>query len=498
MGAGIVYPPRPMSSTGATTGAANGAPLARPPIAALICGVVVLGALSAWQPIVALGLALLAVVVFAIRDIPVKRMAPALVIVAAIAAIGGPNLAAPGAGEVFLFRIVIVLLGLGTAAYLAMDGPLPLPAGLPRPGAILVTWFSWTVVSIGWAESIGAAIRWTSFMAMMAGLAIGIALLCRNRRRTLILLWALCATFAAACAIALAEVATGMHLPTFRSGRESTQGLIGVGSLFGNQNNFATFLSLSLPYFATLPLIFRDVRLRAVGVAGSLACLGFILLTGSKSGLASAGLVLGAMLVMAATDRQARRRILGAVVVAGLALAVVLPSLSGGGLIQLDERTVAKLDFGNLITQIETGQGSGAVRAGLLGDGLHLVNATDGLGVGPGNAETRIHNLGPVSPQVANVHNWWLEVLVNGGIVGFSLYLLFYVTLVRRQAKVWKSSQSALARYMAISGALALIGWIVGSIGPSTAIHFAPMWIVFGLGMGALVRARQEAPPSAS
>ena len=38
---------------------------------------------------------------------------------------------------------------------------------------------------------------------------------------------------------------------------------------------------------------------------------------------------------------------------------------------------------------------------------------------------------------------------------------------------------------------------IVGSVGPSTAIHFAPMWIVFGLGMGALVldgqvRARKE------
>ena len=40
---------------------------------------------------------------------------------------------------------------------------------------------------------------------------------------------------------------------------------------------------------------------------------------------------------------------------------------------------------------------------------------------------------------------------------------------------------------MALAGALALIGWILGSIGPSTAIHFAPMWIVFGLGMGALV-----------
>jgi hypothetical protein len=43
-----------------------------------------------------------------------------------------------------------------------------------------------------------------------------------------------------------------------------------------------------------------------------------------------------------------------------------------------------------------------------------------------------------------------------------------------------------------------MIGWIAGSIGPSTAIHFAPMWIMFGLSMGALVLARQETSPSAS
>ena len=46
---------------------------------------------------------------------------------------------------------------------------------------------------------------------------------------------------------------------------------------------------------------------------------------------------------------------------------------------------------------------------------------------------------------------------------------------------------------MCLAGALSLVGWIVGSLGPSTAIHFAPMWIVFGLGMGALVLATRAA-----
>ena len=43
----------------------------------------------------------------------------------------------PPAPGVFLFRILIVLLGLGLVGYLLMDGGLALPAGLPRPAGIL-------------------------------------------------------------------------------------------------------------------------------------------------------------------------------------------------------------------------------------------------------------------------------------------------------------------------------------------------------------------------
>jgi O-antigen ligase len=81
---------------------------------------------------------------------------------------------------------------------------------------------------------------------------------------------------------------------------------------------------------------------------------------------------------------------------------------------------------------------------------------------------------------------------VNGGIVGFALYLVFYLTLLRRQMRAARRSLDPFVRYLALSGALALIGWIFGSIGPSTAIHFAPMWIVFGLSMGALILWQRE------
>ena len=464
-----------------------------PATIAILVAAIAAGVLGVVQPLVGLGVAVVALIATLLRDVPMGRLAPALVVLTALAAIAGPNLAAPPAPWLFLFRILIVLLGLGVVGYLLMDGRLALPAGLPRPAGILGVWLLWSFLSIGWAEDAVAALRWSSFMAMMGGLAIAVAVVCRDRRRARIVLWALAGAFALACLVAVAEVVTHRHLPSFRPGMENRGGLIGVGSLFGNQNNFAAFLSLSLPYFAVLPIVFRDVRLRALGIAGGGVALILILLAGSKSGLAAAGLVVLGLLLLVGSVRRARGRLLVAGAIAALAVVIVVPAvLGGGGLVRLDERTVTKLDFGILATQLETQQGSGGVRGALLGDGLAIVAETDGLGVGAGNAENSVRSLADF-PGVANLHNWWLEVLVDGGVVGLALYLLFFLTLLRGQVRAARRTEDRLVRYLSLAGALSLIGWIVGSVGPSTAIHFAPMWLVFGLGMAALVLARREA-----
>ena len=214
---------------------------------AVAIGAVAAGAVAVWQPLAGIALALVLLIGTLIRNVPVRRLAPVVVVLTAAAAIAGPNLAAPPAPWLFLFRVLIVLLGLGVVGYLLMDGRLALPGGLPRPAGLLAVWFCWTALSIGWADDLLAALRWTLFLAMMGGLSIAIALLCRDRRRAQILLWTLFGVFVLACLIAVAEVVTGLHLPTFRQGREGRTGLIGVGSLFGNQNNFATFLSLACP-----------------------------------------------------------------------------------------------------------------------------------------------------------------------------------------------------------------------------------------------------------
>ena len=462
-----------------------------PALAALAVGAVIAGWLAAVQPLLGLGLAVIALVVTLLARTRLSRLGRFGVVAAAVAAILGPNLALPQAPQAFGFRVIVVLLGLGLVAYLLLDGRLVIPRGLPRPVGFLIALAAWSLLSVAWAEDPVAALRWTGLFAMMAGLAIGIAVACRDRRIVIRLLIALGVTFAFATAVAIAELRLGIRLPTSALLGRSRDAAFAATSLFGNQNNFATYLTLTLPYFLCMPVVFRDARLILLGIAGSLVTLAALLFTGSRSNLIAAFLVVGGLVLVLATDRRRRGRVVAGVGIAALCALLVLPSLGGGGLLPLPQDAVTKLDIGQLAQQRKDQLGSGAVRSSVLDEGLGLVGTTEGLGVGAGNAETEIRSLANFT-GVENLHNWWLEILVDLGVVGLALYIGLYLTLLRGQFRAARRSDDPLVRWLGLSGGLALVGFVVGSLGPSSVLAFAPMWIAFGLGMLTIVLARTE------
>src|ERR1019366_7013357 len=103
-------------------------------------------------------------------------------------------------------------------------------------------------------------------------------------------------------------------------------------------------------------------------------------------------------------------------------------------------------------------------------------------------AESRVERL-PNPPPVPNLHDWWLEVAVDLGVVGLALYVLFYVHLLTRQLRSARHTTDPLVRYLSLAGGISLIGLVVGSLDPSSMITFAPMWVIFGLGLIALAAA---------
>ncbi len=464
--------------------------LPRPALLTLVAGVVVAGVLAVVNPVIGVAVAVVALVGVILVRVPLSRLGRLGVVVTAVAAIAGPNLGVPGAPSIFAFRVLIVLLGLGVVIYLMRGGDLVIPRGWTRPALLLGVMVAWSVISIAWADDVGAAVRWSVFLLMMSALAVAIPLACRDRRMTVRLLSVLGVTFLLATLLAVAELRLGFRLPT--SALRSRDLAFATTSLFGNQNNFATYLTLTLPYFLCLPTAFRDGRLVVLGIVGSAITLVSLLFTGSRSNLVAAGLILTGLVIALATDGRRPNRVGWAAGLVAVGALIVIPSVLGRGFIPLPADAVTKFDLTLLLEQRRQASGSGAVREAVLTDGLGLVRDSGGLGVGAGNAEPSLRNLAAFS-GVENLHNWWLEVLVNLGLVGLAAYVAMYLTLLRGQWRAAKSSDDPLVQWLGLSGALALVGFVIGSLGPSSVITFAPMWITFGLGMLTLVLARKAA-----
>ena len=143
---------------------------------------------------------------------------------------------------------------------------------------------------------------------------------------------------------------------------------------------------------------------------------------------------------------------------------------------------------GDKVIDGETGK-SVTVRKYLLLNGLKFLAKSHYMGVGAGNIEPLMEGAPKVNK--VNMHNWWAEVLVNFGVIIFVLYMALYFLIIWRLGKLalLKTSPhiSPVIRWGATSCLAAMIGYFIGGIAPSTAIHFTPMWICYGLSLAVIV-----------
>lgn len=452
-----------------------------PRIVVVVAVTALLAALSVFAPLVAAALAVVACAVLVAWGRTVGALGRELSIATVVTAIAGPNLALPSAPGLFAFRVVIVLLLVGVLAHLAIGGSIPWPRALSLPASLFGLMVMWAVISLSWADLPREGLRWIGLLALGVALSLTIAVAFSTRDRMIQLLKVLGVVFVVVVGVSLMELVLGIRLPTSRLLNTPADTAFAATSFFGNENNLATYLTLTLPYFVGLVIVFRDIRLRAIGAAGVLTTLLLLLYTGSKTNLLVTALVFLTFFVVLAVDRSMRRQaFLGALALGAAAALVLVPALNGVGPIKLSDRALNKFSFSLLTQQVDNGVGSGAVRASLTHEGLGLVRDTGGIGAGAGNSSAALAERIEYPEVVLLLHNWWLEVAADLGLIGLSLYICVYLFMVTHQLRAARS-HDPLLRYLGLAGTAALVGFVVGSLAPSSALAFSPMWITFGV-----------------
>lgn len=334
-------------------------------------------------------------------------------------------------------------------------------------------WLIYAIVSLAWTESYGDAIEEIAFLLMIVAV-VGITV---HMLRTLDDLdrfyrfWLL--VLVAIASVGIWEVATGHHLPSSKS-NELFFDRDTPTCVFRNPNDFATVLTLCLPFAVTWMSHAKSLLQRILGLGIILATLQLILETGSRANMI--GVLLGAAFwftfLLPARKKVATVLALGAAVI----LLAMLPTVRLGDNIAEIGKELGTIDSEN----IETSGTSLNVRVNLISNSLRLVVDTFGFGVGAGNIEYRIaRDYAENTLGIINVHNWWVEILANYGLFVFIGYVVFFLSLLLGLIKAHRRLTSVRQKRICEALIFGLVAFSVASTSSSSVMTLRPQWFFF-------------------
>lgn len=254
-----------------------------------------------------------------------------------------------------------------------------------------------------------------------------------------------------------------------------------IGSFLGNPNMLASVIGLALP-FALFASVRQDRWRWAARVVLYLLVLA-LLLTYSRGGWLAVGL--GASIGAALLAWRALP-ILAVTAALAVGTAAILPRSDavmderGGGLVGSTVDRFAHLADGS------------DLRARFLRDGLPIVADHPVLGVGPGRYGGAVAAIIPSPVYEAygtglfgyrTVHDFWLHLAGETGVIGTTLFLAMIVGLVIRFARAARPAVGA--RFVVLAGAATML--VVASLNSVTEMLFEGnmpsvlIWLVVGL-----------------
>ncbi len=291
----------------------------------------------------------------------------------------------------------------------------------------------------------------------------------------------------ATIALSLYEVATAHHLAQSREGGLHPTHI--PTAFYYDPNNLGVAIALLLPFVVLATMAVPKRWMAAVSGLFALLLLYVLYATGSRGG--ELALVIDLIVLAFVLPRPYRRY-------AQVSLAVVAVLLAGAILV-LQAIPTSHLPFAlQKISHIAhltrflhpTGPSSVGIRKALYESGWQGL-LTHPWGMGPRGAERYFqywltHHSPYNTYGVIDAHNMWLEVAMDFGFEGIALYVAFYVLLIRSAIRLL-SATDRFPQYLGSASLAALIGFILGSLSPSSVmIGYNVMWVVYGIVLGGL------------
>ena len=136
--------------------------------------------------------------------------------------------------------------------------------------------------------------------------------------------------------------------------------------------------------------------------------------------------------------------------------------------------------------QLDVG-GSIEWRRELVNNGLEAFYNSYGLGLGAGGSVANQEIIGPVAGRFTSMHNFWIELLVEGGIFIAIIISCWLLSIIYKLFIISRTTTNQSLKYYSQSLFLSVTAFIPAAIAASSTIYFFPMWIMFGFAISVIL-----------
>lgn len=412
--------------------------------------------------------------------------------------------------KVYLFHVVLGL-ALLRSLLVATPGTLFWPQRLPSRYhyffAFLLGWFA---LGMAWSIDRTATLRYLGYLGIAVALMLTILKYVGCSRLRLQQVVGVGAFFLLLdIAVGLVEAFTSWHLPTspLASSSEMMRSLGPVSNeafallktmptgFHGNPNNFAVVMVGLLPFF----VLHRWLSVRAAGAA-----VVFLLIYYASS----RGALIGAACVVCLVPVYERSAVGRLLLLGGFGVAGLLVSI--GTFHALTKNNSTRFQELMAVTDVlkeylfDDGiqrRSAGKIRRQMIVNAMNALWESRGLGIGGGGDRIIQCRMGMhAEADRAATHNFWVEMLVNGGFPFFVPFVIWYVRIAWELfLRGHRMRGDPATAYYCRATSLAMVGFVPAAISASSAIYLLPFYVLLGIalaligvsrGQGALEAAR--------
>ncbi|MFS0656773.1 teichuronic acid biosynthesis protein TuaE [Bacillus sp. 179-C3.3 HS] len=342
-----------------------------------------------------------------------------------------------------------------------------------------IVWFLYGLISLLWAQSVTEGLKYMSLLAMGIGFVFLVVMYIQRMDQmvTFYSIWLIMTVFL--MGIGFYNHFTLNHLP-------NTSLYLGPAykqhyptSVFFNQNDFATFLSISFFLYVACMRQMKNGYVKAFGLLGAILSLYLIFLTDSRASLLGvfAGMAIYVWLLM---PRFLKKWSLITVGGLGIVFVAIFSAKIYSVFYDLFLASQVAHSFSEPLP-------SNIARANLIKNAWHFFTNSYGFGVGAGNVSYYLAHYSIFdTDQVVEVHNWLLEVMTNFGFAIMLGYISVYAYLMFTLYKQYRLADTRSAK-MIIEGLFAaMLSFLVSSISPSSVSNLYFHWVFLGLVIAAV------------